>query len=77
MNEVTIRLERNELGQLVEGLDVLIEQWDATAEYLRSGTIRDGVCIRESHSDHEADRIASIYRSIRDEIQKQMAAAIA
>lgn len=72
MDEVTLTLSRNGVGQLLDGIDVLIEQWEATAEYLDTGRIREDVCLRESHSLHEAEAIAEIYRQLRDRIWEQL-----
>lgn len=71
MDEVTITLSSNDLGQLIDGLDVLIEQWNATADYLENGTLRDDVCIRESHDPNEARDIAEHYKRIREVLIKQ------
>lgn len=72
MEEITFVLTRNDVGQLLEGVEVLIEQWEATAQYLETGRVREDVCIRESHSVREAESIASIYRELRDRIREQL-----
>ena len=69
---VEIKLRKLDCHQLLDGLDVLIEQWQATANYLRTGETDPEVCIRESHSEHEAVSIAELYIAIRDEIRHQM-----
>lgn len=40
---VHLTLPRNSVGQLLDGLDVLIEQWTATAAYHRYGEVGDEV----------------------------------
>lgn len=72
MEKVIIKLSRNDIGQLLDGLEVLAEQWEATAVYLESGEIREDVCIRESHHAHEADSIAGTYRSLIGTISEQL-----
>ncbi len=71
MKMITFKMSSNDLGQLLDGLDVLIEQWEATAEYLETGLAREDVCIRESHSVHEAESIAAIYRDLRNRLREQ------
>lgn len=71
MDKITITLTRNDLGQLIDGLDVLIDQWNATTEYLNDGTIREDVCLREVHSANESHKIASHYQRIRDNLVSQ------
>ena len=61
---VTIRLPSNFVGQVLDGLDVLIKQWEYTADYLESELIRDDMLIRECSHGHEARSIASFYREI-------------
>jgi len=75
MDEISIKLSRNDFGQLLDGLDVLIEQWDATEDYLVEGRVREDVCIRESHDPHEARAIAETYRNLRERIREQIAVA--
>lgn len=71
MDEVTVTLSSNDLGQLINGLDVLIEQWSATADYLENGKLREDVCIRESNDPQEARSIAEHYKRIREVLIKQ------
>ncbi len=68
---VQLSLPRNHVGQLLDGIEVLIEQWDATATYLQTGTIGND-CIRECSDVEEAEWIADFYRKIAAEIQDQM-----
>lgn len=72
MAQLNFALSRNDAGQLLDGLSVLIEQWDGTAQYLRNGQTPDDNCIRECHDSREADAIAGHYRSIRDQIVDQI-----
>ena len=72
METIRIDLPRNDVGQLLEGVDVLIDQWEATTEYLRTGEVREDVCIRESHDPHEAETITQIYRDLKRSIADQL-----
>jgi len=72
MENVTLSMSRNDAGQLLEGIDILVDQWEATVEYLATGRIREDICIRESHSLHEAEKITSIYRGLRETVSHQM-----
>jgi len=68
---VELSLPRNYVGQILDGLEVLIEQWEATAAYHRSGEIADSV-FRECSDAEEAEWIAEFYASIVLEIRGQM-----
>ncbi len=72
MAKVTIVVEDDDLDQVLDGLEVLIEQWEATAEYLTTGEVREDVCIRESHSAHEAESIAAQYARITSVLREQL-----
>jgi hypothetical protein len=75
--ELQLRLSRNDVGQIIEGIDVLIEQWEATAEYLETGNCPDDVCIREASDVYECRRIALTYREIRSRISSQLESQVA
>jgi len=69
----TIRLEQNDLGQLLEGLRSRSESWHYTAEYLESGyTPRDDFIIEECNDAEEARTIAAHYDRIISCIETQM-----
>ena len=74
----TIVLPDNDVGQLLDGIDVLIKQWEATARFLRTGECDVEVCVRECHNPSEAEAIAATYRRIRavifDQYQNQRTA---
>lgn len=70
---VQLSLPRNFVGQILEGLAVLTEQWDATAAYLSHGETGDQV-IRECSSAEEAENIAAFYRQIANDIRAQLPA---
>lgn len=63
-----IRLDDNDLGQILDGLKAREDSWRKTAEYFRSGDSSDDpFAIEECNGEHEADRIAEFYaRIIRD-----------
>ena len=69
-----IRLEENDLGQLLEGLDVRAEAWERTADYLRSGYIDGDYVVEECSKPEEADGIATHYRRLLRTIREQMEA---
>lgn len=68
---VPLSLPRNFVGQILEGLAILTDQWDATAAYLSHGEIGDQV-IRECSSAEEAESIAEFYRQIAETICQQL-----
>lgn len=66
---VHIELDRDEVGQVLDGLEIRAQSWEQTAEYLRAGQMPVGeVFLIEECSDGErATQIAERYR---DTIQK-------
>lgn len=70
-NEIIV-LSRCDAGQILEGIEVLIEQWNETAEFHRTGNIDSDVCIREATDANEAESIVATYRDIRNRIASQM-----
>lgn len=74
MKKVSITLSHDDIGQVLDGLRILIEQWEATATYLETGEVTENACIRESHSVHEAKSIAGIYHQILECIREQLPA---
>jgi hypothetical protein len=68
---IQITLPREFVGQMLDGLEVLIEQWSYTAEYLETGLVRDDICSRECADPEEARSIADYYQQVLDEIQRQ------
>lgn len=70
-----LRLESNDLGQILDGLSVREESWQKTAEYFASGFNADGsFLIEECSGELEATQIAAHYHSIISKIRKQMEA---
>jgi|GEM_PF-1736516 len=59
---VTLELSRDDLGQLAEALDSRIDQWCATREYLKNGTVAE--FIEECHDVAEAEYMVAKYRNI-------------
>lgn len=75
-HQVTLTLPDNFVGQLLDGLSVLIEQWDATARYHEHGDIgaidgEEDIIIRECRDAHEANTLADWYRDIAGLIRTQ------
>ncbi len=69
----TIRLERNDLGQLLDSLRSRSEAWHGTAEYLESGvTPRDDFVIEECNDADEARAVAEDYDRIIATIKAQI-----
>jgi hypothetical protein len=71
---VTIRLQKGEALQLLDGLRIRAESWERTAEYLRLGYFPDGklFIIEECSDAEEADAIAEGYRTIVLKIEQQL-----
>ena len=68
---VSLRLPRNAVGQILDGLDVLAEQWEATAAYHRDGTVPEDCLVRECSDEGEAEWVAAFYRQIIGLIEAQ------
>lgn len=70
---LTIRLERDDLGQLLDGLRCRSEAWHGTAQYLKSSeTPRDDFIIEECRDAEEASSIAAHYDRIIATIESQI-----
>ena len=69
-----IELGADDLGQLLDGLEIRAESWRRTATYLRTGDTPDGsfFTIEECSDEGEAVGIASHYEAIIGKICKQM-----
>ncbi len=66
-----IRLEENDLGQLLDGLEVRAEAWEKTAAYHRSGESPPDFIVEECNDAGEAERISAHYRSIIAKVREQ------
>ena len=72
---LTIRLEGDDLGQLLDGLRCRSEAWHGTAEYMESGyTAREDFSIEECRDSEEALKIAAHYDRIIATIEAQVEA---
>lgn len=67
-----ITLDRNDLGQLLDGLEVLIDQWQATATYLTTGESDPDTPIRECSNADEAQSMVQTYRRLADQLYPQL-----
>jgi len=72
---LTLHLPQDHVGQILDGLKVLIEQWEYTETYLQTGEIDDGSLIRECSDPEEARAIGKYYREIASSIESQMESA--
>ena len=72
--QYTIKLEENDLGQILDGLQVRADSWRRTAEYLKTGEMSDdSFFIIEECSDHEeAGRFSARYEDIIENLCSQM-----
>ena len=67
-----IRLEENDLGQILDGLRAREESWRKTADYFRSGyNPDDSFAIEECNGEHEANQIALFYARIIRSLERQ------
>lgn len=69
---VTLRLPRNDVGQILDGLTQRMIIWKATEEYLQTGFSHYGDNIEECSDPEEARFIAEYYEKIIDLINEQL-----
>jgi hypothetical protein len=65
---VIVRIKRDHLGQIADGLEVLLDQWDATRAYWLDGTSPEDGFIRECNDLREAEWACRTYREIADAV---------
>jgi hypothetical protein len=70
---VTIRINRDDLGQIADGLQVLLEQWQATRAYFRDEASPQDVIIRDCNDLEEAELMCKTYKEIIDVLWKFLA----
>jgi len=67
-----LRLDGNDLGQILDGLRVREQSWRKTADYFRSGyNPDDSFVIEECNGEHEANEIALFYARIIRNLERQ------
>lgn len=71
MKKYRIELEVNDLGQLLDGLEIRAEAWEKTADYYRTGELPPDFIVEECTNEHEAKSTAKHHRSIIAKIRKQ------
>lgn len=71
-DNITITLPRDFLGQIIDGLEVLIDDWRATAVWLDTGQAEIDATIRECSSSREANNLANYYRLILTHLESQL-----
>ena len=71
-NFVTLRLPRNDVGQIIDGLTERMIIWKTTEEYLETDFSHRGDFVEECSDPEEARFIAQHYEKIIDLIQNQL-----
>jgi len=67
-----LRLDENDLGQIIEGLQAREESWRRTADYFRSGyNPDDSFVIEECNGEYEANQMALFYARILRNLERQ------
>ena len=70
---VQLRLPKEDVLQILAGLDVLAEQWEQTASYMENGDGEgEDIVIRECSGAAEARSIANCYRQIECVVSNQL-----
>lgn len=76
-DQITLRLNREDLDQLLEGLSERAESWERIGEALRIRKLPGGRLFIADEDEYpsEADRIAARYRVVMDRILEQTESA--
>jgi hypothetical protein len=69
---VTIRIPRDDVGQIIDGLTERMIIWRTTEEYLEVGYSQLGDFIEECSDPEEARFIADYYEKIIEFLKKQL-----
>lgn len=70
MNGISITLNRNDWGQIIDGLEVRLESWEATARYLEGEEVNQ--IIEECHDAAEARSVAATYERLIEDLNSQL-----
>lgn len=72
MNEtVNLTLPALDVAQVLDALNIRMEKWAYTADYLRTGRISESYTIEECSDADEAQQLADHYASIIQSIEEQ------
>jgi hypothetical protein len=73
---VTLKLPKNFVGQMLDGLRIRAESWEHTKIYLSDGVVvdPDNPYVEECNDETEAGQIEAFYREIIKEIETQLEA---
>jgi hypothetical protein len=66
-----IELDDFDLGQVIDGLEIRAQAWEATAHYHRTGESPEGVSVEGCRDVEEAATLAGRYRRILEKISAQ------
>jgi len=72
MSQVQIQLDANDLGQVIDGLEVLASQWEATARYHSSGYVELDEYVHDASDSTEAEYMASTYSRLIESLRTQL-----
>lgn len=68
---ITLRLSRDHVHQILDGLDQRLESWTRTGQAWSEDRIEEESCLEECSSEREAFAIARLYEVIIREIRDQ------
>ena len=69
---IELKLSRNDLGQVIDGLCVRRDSWRYTQRHLEDGYVESDRLIEECSNADEASDIADCYDRIISQVQSQM-----
>ncbi len=67
----SLKLNENDLGQIIDGLEARAAAWEKTEEYLRTNNSPRDFIVEECNNADEARSLARNYRSIIANITNQ------
>ena len=70
--EITLKLPRQMVGQILDGLRERQKVWRYTEEYMETGCTEEPCIIEECSSSDEARNITAYYEEIISSIEKQI-----
>jgi hypothetical protein len=70
--EQTIKLSRNEIGQILDVLESRRDDYQKTAEYYRGENDQCDFIIEDVTDEHEAESLYEMYHGLIDKIRGQL-----
>ena len=72
MAHVTLRLDRNDVGQILDGLVCRLEAWQVTQQWFEDGYLEEDQQIEECDDFEEAQRMVKTYERLIQIVREQL-----